>query len=402
MVRHYETLTVESVRVFLEQHDTLVNRLGSRSETWTVREVSDGNLNLVFLVQGPEGSVCVKQSLPHVRVDPQWRMPLDRTAFEAEWLRRVELTAPGCVPVFLLFDPVMFVLVMECLEGFVTFRQALGEGADAVGPSRMIGGFVARTAFFSSLPGRTLEEIMPNVSFFANNTTLMRITFDLVLSDPFYSHHRNHWLKELDQEVAVLQSDEAIARAMIRLQQRFLTCPQALLHGDLHSGSVMVRNGDVRVIDGEFSLYGPIGFDCGLYLANLVLAWAAARSGGRRAHLAEAMDVFWSGFRKDFLSLWQTHASGGDLFSEVTFSVYPSLLEAERERYIDGIFHDMTEFAAAEIVRRLIGYAQVADFDWLTGTVERADRQREALVFAGHLLREAPGSMAEFVGRLTG
>ncbi len=400
MKRHYETLTPEGVRLFLAGYETLAVRLGGKPAQWNVREVSDGNLNLVFLVHGPDGSVCVKQSLPHVRVDPEWRMPLDRTAFEAEWLRRAERFAPGHVPEFLLFDPDMFVLVMECLDDFVTLRQALGEDADATGPSRIIAEFVTRIAFSSSLLAGRLEDVMPDMALFAHNTTLTRITFDLVLSDPFCVHPRNHWLSELDQDVMALQNDPAIARAMIRLQQRFLTCPQALLHGDLHSGSVMVRGEQVRVIDGEFSLYGPIGFDCGLYLANLVLARAAARSDERRTRLAEAMEVFWSGFSTHFLSLWQTCALRGDLLAEGTFAAFPSLLHAEREHYLNGIFQDMTGFAAAEIIRRTIGYAQVADFDHLSDTTEKAARQREALTFAGTLLRNPPLSMTEFSVRL--
>src|ERR1039458_2656888 len=41
--------------------------LGTPPEAWQIREVGDGNLNLVFIVQGPDGSVCVKQALPYVR-----------------------------------------------------------------------------------------------------------------------------------------------------------------------------------------------------------------------------------------------------------------------------------------------------------------------------------------------
>ena len=50
-------------------------RLGGRPKEWQVREVGDGNLNLVFIVEGPGGSVCVKQALPYVRAaGPSWPM----------------------------------------------------------------------------------------------------------------------------------------------------------------------------------------------------------------------------------------------------------------------------------------------------------------------------------------
>ena len=36
--------------------------------TGSVREVGDGNLNLVFIVEGPAGGLVVKQALPYVRL----------------------------------------------------------------------------------------------------------------------------------------------------------------------------------------------------------------------------------------------------------------------------------------------------------------------------------------------
>lgn len=44
-----------------------------------------------------------------------------------------------------------------------------------------------------------------------------------------------------------------------------------LCHGDLHPGSVMVKGGDVKVIDPEFTVYGPPGLDVGSLLSGYVL-----------------------------------------------------------------------------------------------------------------------------------
>ncbi len=35
--------------------------------SWSVKEVGDGNINFVYIVEGPAGALCVKQSLPFVR-----------------------------------------------------------------------------------------------------------------------------------------------------------------------------------------------------------------------------------------------------------------------------------------------------------------------------------------------
>lgn len=56
------------------------------------------------------------------------------------------------------------------------------------------------------------------------------------------------------------------------MQAKFITQAEALLHGDLHTGSVMVTQDTAYVIDAEFAVYGPIAFDVGKFLANLLLA----------------------------------------------------------------------------------------------------------------------------------
>lgn len=56
---------------------------------------------------------------------------------------------------------------------------------------------------------------------------------------------------------------------------RFCERAQALIHGDLHTGSVMVTHDSTQVIDPEFAFYGPMGFDIGAFLGNLILAFFA-------------------------------------------------------------------------------------------------------------------------------
>lgn len=56
---------------------------------------------------------------------------------------------------------------------------------------------------------------------------------------------------------------------------RFIERAQALIHGDLHTGSVMVTRESTQVIDPEFAFYGPMGFDIGAFLGNLILAFFA-------------------------------------------------------------------------------------------------------------------------------
>lgn len=59
------------------------------------------------------------------------------------------------------------------------------------------------------------------------------------------------------------------------LQAKFVERAQALLHGDMHTGSLMVTQDTTYAIDAEFAFYGPIAFDVGKFIANLLLAFFA-------------------------------------------------------------------------------------------------------------------------------
>ena len=57
--------------------------------------------------------------------------------------------------------------------------------------------------------------------------------------------------------------------------RRFIERAQALTHGDLHTASIMVTTGSTQIIDSEFGFYGPMGYDIGAFLGNLILAYYA-------------------------------------------------------------------------------------------------------------------------------
>ena len=70
-----------------------------------------------------------------------------------------------------------------------------------------------------------------------------------------------------------MSTNEKVKACAAQLKAKFVGCPQALIHGDLHSGSVMACKESTFVIDPEFAFYGPMGFDIGAIVANLLLAY---------------------------------------------------------------------------------------------------------------------------------
>jgi 5-methylthioribose kinase len=66
VVERYEFLEADGVARYLAQHDELASLVDV--DALTVREISDGNVNLVFLCRDRTGrGLVLKQALPYVR-----------------------------------------------------------------------------------------------------------------------------------------------------------------------------------------------------------------------------------------------------------------------------------------------------------------------------------------------
>jgi 5-methylthioribose kinase len=393
----YRILDIDTVPSFVGSVPAAQVLLGGRPERWRVREVGDGNLNLVFIVEGAAGSVCVKQALPYVRVaGASWPMTLERAFFEASYYSAVAPSVGALIPKIYHYDPELYCTVMECLSPHIILRRGLIAGRRYPNVARHVGEYIARASFFTSDFARAFEHKLDGMALFARNKELLRITVDLVFCDPYRSSERNrHTSPQLDGIVADLRGDGRLKVAAARFGQKFLNEVQALVHGDLHSGSVMVTEGDTRVIDPEFAFYGPIGFDLGAFLGNLLLSWYsqpghATREDDRIAYqywILEQADIFWVSFRERFVALWSENAQG-DVLPTSMFSrpEESDTLESARSSFLEALFADMLGFAACKMIRRIVGFAHVADFDSIPDARVRADCESGALALARTLL----------------
>lgn len=362
----YQVLDESGVRRWLCGLPALAQKLGGPPDAWRIRDVADGNLNSVFLVDGPDGALCVKQSLPYVRVaKDDWPLDVERAAFEAAYIARVAPYVGSLAPKLHHFDPGLRTLAMEKLAPHVILRGAFVAGRHFPRVAADIANYVAETAVRTSDLAAPFEARAADLAIFPRNVALQRITVDLAFIDPYARAARNRILPALEPWAAHLREDAAIKSAVARLRWAYLSKAQALLHGDLHSGSVMATDDETKVIDGEFACVGPIGFDVGNFLAHLAIAWYAApfRPGDApafRARLEADIVTFWQGFRTRFLELGLP--ADGDGLPQRHFAT----ADPERARllaaYVDDVLHDAVGFMGVELVRRIVGFAQVQDF----------------------------------------
>ena len=166
----------------------------------------------------------------------------------------------------------------------------------------------------------------------------------------------------------------------------------ALVHGDLHTGSIMINQTDTFVIDSEFAFFGPMGFDIGAVLANLILAWVShferSKNADYQRWLLNATLEVYQRFETKFLDLWNKHASKENAMVLNGFCTQ-ELLKAYQQVYLLQVLRDSVGFAGLKMARRILGIAGVADIRNIEEGPARARAEKFALAISRRLVIES-------------
>ena len=398
--RTYTPLTLAAVPAYLASVPAAMEILGGSADLDCI-EVGDGNLNLVFLVNvkdNPGKTAVVKQALPYLRcAGDSWPLGRERMEFESLALAIQAVICPDLTPALYHYDRDMSLIVMENLNKHVTMRKGLVKGVKYPQFAGDIARFLARTLFLTSdlhLPSAEKKEM---VEFFTRNTQLCKITEDFVFTNPYMDSPDNRWNPEIDADVRRIHADARLKCGIAALKDDFLARTQSLVHGDLHTGSVMLNQEETRVIDPEFAFYGPMGFDIGAVLGNLVLAYCSheihspdpeARADYQGWLLAVIVDT-WTGFAQEFLRLWHDE-NNGEATRPAFFAACggEAALDMYRREYLRRVLQDSVGYAGCKMMRRQIGIAHVYDIECIEDPKKRAVAERLALAIGTRFVRE--------------
>ena len=186
------------------------------------------------------------------------RYPTDRARIEAQALEIEYKLCPEHTPEVYLFDPVMYLTAMRNLDDHIILRYGLIDGMTYPNLAEHIGTFLGRTLPNTSDLVLNYDKKKHEVARFIN-PEMCKITEDLVFTEPYRETERNAYHEELTPYVRELQANEALRVEVAKMKERFMSHTQALIHGDLHTGSIMVNQTDTYVIDPEFAFYGADG-----------------------------------------------------------------------------------------------------------------------------------------------
>ena len=368
--------------------------LGGSPDGWRIDEIGDGNVNLIFRVTGTSGQVLVKQAVPYLRcVGESWPLSLRRNFFEFTALSEHAKVAPELLPKVFAFDDASAAMVMEFLGEHIILRKGVMQGIRYPRFAEHITDYMAKTLFFTSDLFLSAGEKKAKMKVFCDNVDLCKITEDLIFTDPYRVAEKNRWTSPgLDNLAREFAEDAELKVAISSLKAKFLTAGEALIHGDLHTGSIMVSQTETKVIDPEFAFYGPMGFDVGLLLANFFLGYfsqagLATNPPDYEQWLLDQVAEIWTKFEQKFSALWDGELRGDYLPARLlTPDTGRQVVEVVRRDYLARLFDDSLGFAATEMIRRILGLAHVADMDDIKDVEARARSEARALRAARELL----------------
>jgi 5-methylthioribose kinase len=326
----------------------------------TCKEIGDGNLNYVFKVVDIKNkkSIIIKQAGPVARISDEFKLSPDRNRIESEILGLQYKLAPGFVPKVYQYDPIMNCCVMEDLSDHEIMRTALIKHKKFPLFADHISTFLVNTLLLTSDVVVGHKEKKELVKQFIN-PELCEITEDLVYTEPFYDCPRNEVFEGSKEFVKEnIWDDKKLVLESAKLKFEFMTNTQSLLHGDLHTGSIFIKEDSTKVIDPEFAFYGPAGYDIGNVIANLIFAYANGRftiedEETREEYLNDLLTTI-----KDVINLFITKFNKA--WDEKATERVASY-EGFKEYYLDTVLRDTAAVAGLELLRRIIGLAKVKD-----------------------------------------
>lgn len=382
----YKELDVKSVLEFVQEIESVKEYFGV--DALHVAEIGDGNLNYVYLIsseQNPNKALIVKQAVEYLRcVGEEYPLSRERMSFEIRALKQFYEYLPTHVPKIYYENEAMSLVIMEFLGSHEIMRKGLIEKNRYPKFTEHISTYLASTLFYTSSLFLESDAKRELIDKFNANKELCKLTEDFVFTTAYMEDATNDNANVEGNPLAKkLFDDMEFKSKILELKYKFMTQTDALCHGDLHTGSIMLNGDETYVIDPEFAYVGPFGFDIGALLANLVNNYIhhriVTKDRAFQEYLLESIKEILELFEVKFLELWDKQ--------ENSALIREGFLDAEhlksyKQRFMKNIFRESVGFAGAKIARRVFGVAGVEEIRGIEDKVLRTEAEAMALKIA--------------------
>jgi aminoglycoside phosphotransferase (APT) family kinase protein len=219
---------------------------------WT--PLAGGVSSDIYRVELPSGVICVKRALARLKVAADWRAPVVRNRYEADWMRVVALIAPDAVPALLGEDRAAGAFAMAWLppERYPVWKAELAAGridpAAAAAVGAVLGRIHAATADRPDVAARFATDEL----------------FHAIRLEPYL--------------VATGRAHPDLAPRLAELTATTQHHRRVLVHGDFSPKNLLVGPAGPVLLDAECAWFGDPAFDVAFVLNHLLLkgAWHPA------------------------------------------------------------------------------------------------------------------------------
>lgn len=271
----------------------------------SLEKPGEGNMNIVLRIKTNKRSFILKQSRPFVQKFQQIKAPLNRIAVEYQFYKTASGEAlQAHIPKILGYDADEYLLIMEDLGHCKDMTSIYSSRhLDANDLKKLVD--VLRLIHQNEVPHD-----------FPENLEMRRLNHQHIFVLPFLEDNgfQLDVIQKGLQELSVgYKKDEKLKSVIKEIGDTYLATGKTLLHGDYYPGSWMTEGQNLYIIDPEFGFAGFAEFDLGVMVAHSIMA---------------------TGDKDDF---------------DTIFDLYHGRLDKSL----------MAKVAGIEIIRRLIGLAQL-------------------------------------------
>ena len=350
----------------------------------TCKEI-EGGISQAFCVSDDRGHrVIVKQAGHPLKTDNHMTFTKDRARIEANILRLQHVLSPGQVPEVYLYDEIMGAIIMDGMADHEMMQTGLTAHKSYPRFAEQITDYLVHSLLLTSDICMDHQEKKKLVQGFSN-PEFCDLIENLVLGEPVldYNGRNDVFPPVLDFAREQIYEDDKLRAETADLRLHFMNCPQALIHGSLGSGSILINSQHTFVFNPEFAFFGPMGYDIGTVIASLFIAWAngnatiedpsdrAGFCGWCMCTILEIVDLF----QDKFLAAWAQKAA--DPLAEAPgFSA----------SYLTKILADAAGYAGTECLRRVMGATHAQELTLIQDPGKRAEAEKMLLVFGKNLI----------------
>jgi 5-methylthioribose kinase len=352
------------------------------------QEIGESSFNYVYLVksiENPSKALVLKQAVPYIKsVGKNFPLSRERMTYEIRALQKFYNIFPNFTPIVYHSNEDMSLVVMEFLGNHIVMRKGLMDSIKYLNFSEHISTYMSATLFYTSSLSLCSSEKRELIDKFNSNTELCKLTEDLVFNFAFMEHENNDRANVKNNPHAKeLFEDMSFKERVLELKYKFMTQSDALIHGDLNTGSIMINTEETFIIDPEFAFIGPFAFDIGSLLANLVNNYiyhsVVTKNVEFREWLLKTIKEILDKFSEKFLKFWGEYKDSALL---VEGYLYDETLQSYKTRFVLNILQESVGYAGCKMVRRIFGVSGVEEIRGIQDELLRHETEALALKIA--------------------